>query len=547
MDDSSDKFKRFREEHARLHDPALIRWSVELEPIELSEIVSLASNERKKKKNRHGPLAGGTKAQVAAQQASGPAEGERLLPPAFIQQVRARARGEASHEVHPKAAKAETAQGVPRIEIEPQSVRRSLSLFQEQDFEVDAPGAQQVELVWYEQVDAESEATTPRAADHRNIFPVNSKPGLQRVVMDHQQGDRFAGQIGLADGSYLVAFDVEGRTRPPQHLAQRIVLNQKGLFAPLKLSRQQQTFVLTNAGNADERVMLETEAPWLMLERTFIDLLVQESGKVSLRFDPSKMKPGLNEGLLHLRVWREASAIAAGVVQIAVALEVEGAVGSFSFTPSAFGEITQGQKNVQLRVEVNACGRGPLNGMISLTQSGELVDFRLNADDETNARFAHTFHIDSAHLALPQPHAAEAVLKVMVLTDSFLANYRLCRFEIPYRLIYLKKSVPALSFGKIRAGTTKTMRLHVERSDARDIELAVALPSGAERYLDAYPARTDLYIFRLDASQLPPGAKVEETIELIDRTSGLRDHIKVLAAIIQSVDEPAHAVNLATP
>jgi hypothetical protein len=549
MDDLSEKFKRFREEHARLHDPALVRGAVELVPVELSEVISLAVGERKKKKKRHGPRAGWAPAQLETLAAPAePPEGDRLLPAEFVQQLPSQARGRAARAVPQSGVKAETPQGEPRMEIEPQSVRLHRSLFEEQAFTVDAPGAQQVELIWFERPQAAGETTSPWDTPRGNALPADTQPELQRVVMDHQQSDRFAVQIGLADGNYLVAFAVDGRTRPPQHLARRIVLHRKGIFAPLQLTRQQQTFVLTNRGNSDERVLLETEAPWLTLDRSFIDLLSHESGKVSVRFDTSRMKPGPNEGLLHLKVLRGDEAIAAGVVQIAVELEVAGAVGRFSFTPSSFGEVAQGLDEVHLQVEVNACGRGPLNGMISLPQSGELVDFRLAADGEETSRFTHTFSIKSAHLALPQPHTAEASLKVMILTDSFLANHRLCRFEIPYRLIYLKKSLPALSFGTIRTGATKTMRLQVQRSDAGDIELAVALPSGAERFLEAYPARADAYIFRLDASQLPPGAKVEETIELIDRTSGLRDHIKVLAAITQSVDESAHAVaNLATP
>lgn len=544
MSNFPDQLKRFRDEHARLHDPALLRGAVELVPVELSEVASQLAGISKKRKKRHGMAAAWAPAPVVTLPGVEPAESERLLPPALIQQLRA----QPSRKTPRSESAAKNPPGKPRIEIEPQHLRRKLSLFQELAFKVDAPGARQVELVWCEEHAANGEGT-PRLAARSNTLPSNSLPDeLQRVVIDHQTADRFQGQIGLADGKYLVAFAVDGRTKPPHDLAQRVVVNKNGLFAPLDLRRQQQTFVLTNSGSTDERVLLETETPWLMPDRTFIDLLALESGKVSVWLDPSKMKPGLNEGPLHLKVWRGEDAIAAGVVQVAVELEVGGAVGEFSFTPRAFGEVRQGLDNLQLEVAVKARGQGPLNGMISLPQSVELVDFRLNADDEGTSHFAHTFRIDSAYLALPQPHTDEAALKAMILTDSFLANYRLCRLEIPYRLVYLKKSLPALSFGTIRTGGTKTMRLHVERSDAREIELAVALPPAAERFVEAYPARADVYVFRLDAGHLPPGTRVEETIELIDRKSGLRDHIKILAAIAQSVDEPAYTVaKLTTP
>src|SRR5207237_209326 len=98
---------------------------------------------------------------------------------------------------------------------------------------------------------------------------------------------------------------------------------------------------------------------------------------------------------------------------------------------------------------------------------------------------------------------------------------------------------PALSFGTLRAGSTKVMRLEVSRSDKQAVELVVTLPAGAESYLEAYPARTDAYVFRFDTKTLPPGTSISETVELIDRRSGLRDHVKVLGAV--AVGSPASA------
>jgi hypothetical protein len=116
------------------------------------------------------------------------------------------------------------------------------------------------------------------------------------------------------------------------------------------------------------------------------------------------------------------------------------------------------------------------------------------------------------------------------------------QFDIPYRLIYLRKSLSALSFGTIRVGGTKNLRLEVMRSDGREIELTVELPPGAENYLEAYPTRDGTYVFRFDAGRLSPGSSINETVEFIDRRSGLRSQIKLLGAVALPVDEPAEAV-----
>jgi hypothetical protein len=123
-------------------------------------------------------------------------------------------------------------------------------------------------------------------------------------------------------------------------------------------------------------------------------------------------------------------------------------------------------------------------------------------------------------------------LEILVLTDSFLANYRLNRMHVPYKLNYLKKSVPALTFGTIRTGESKSLRLEVARSDGREVELAVTVPPAIRTFLEAVFLRPDAYVFRLDARQLRAGMQIQEIVHLIDSRSGLRDQIKVLANLV---------------
>ncbi|HEX8140674.1 MAG TPA: hypothetical protein VF544_24115 [Pyrinomonadaceae bacterium] len=546
MSESVNRFERFRQEHARLHDPALVRGAVEFAPVELSEIAPAADRRSaKKKKKRHGLKGGRASAKENTSQAPAePLEDERLLPAAFIRRLRQRSHGAAAptQEGADDKTPARTAQGEPRIEVEPQSVACSLSLFDEQSFVLDAPAAQKVELAWCEELAQDGRHTSATPALNASRASATSYREVHRVVMDHKQGDQFETRIGVPDGSYLFAFAVDGYMRPDVRQARRVLLTTNGLFAPLMLARRQRTLLLTNTSAAEERVMLEASVPWIMPEQTQFVVPAHGSIKLKIGFDLAAMPAELNQGLLHLSVEREERRVAAGVVHFAAQVEVGGALPAFSFTPREFGEVKQGIDEPRLAVEIIACGRGPLNGMISLPHSGELADFRLNADGGSDAaHFAHTFQIESANLPQPQPHHTEATLKVMLITDSFLANYRLCRAEIPYRLVHLKKSLPALSFGTVRAHGTKSMRLEVERSDGREIELSVALPESAASYLEAYAARADAYVFRLDTSALPPGTNISETVELIDRRSGLRDQIKVLATVARNGDEPVRA------
>jgi hypothetical protein len=553
MSDSAKKFERFREEHARLHDPALLRGAVALVPTSWNDAMSDWS-----KKSKTGKKKLWRELKHAAEQSTA----ETFLPAEFIEALRSKAEGQQAREpavsqdsavaaVIDAAKKAylekkqkakmlgggeatdatpwqpavaarekKETQGSPAITIEPANLTVSLDLFQEQAFALDAPLAQRVELVWL----------------------TEQSPNLHRVVMDHQHHHHFDTRVGFPDGSYLVSFAVDDYMLPDPRLAHSIVLNQQGLFARLRLRREKQTFVLTNRSTGHERLLMEAGAEWLLPQTASVDVVAGESVAISTRFDVAAMKPGSNETLLRFSVERAEGTLPAGVVHIAVQVEAGGAVPDILFEPHEFGDVMQGMDELQLLVEVRALGRGPLTGMISLPHSGELADFELDADSEVAARYDHIFQIDTAQMSLPQPNRVEATLRVRILTDSFLSNHRLREFEIPYRLVYLKKSLPALSFGNLRVDATKTMRLEVTRSDKQDIDLSVQLPPGAERYLEAYLARAGTYVFRFDAGALPPGSSISETIKLTDKRSGLQSQIKVLANVASAAAEQTHAV-----
>jgi hypothetical protein len=538
MSDSEKKFIRFQQEHARLQDPALLRGAVELVPVELSSFINPPSYEgTRKKKKKHGAAAAWTK--LTAKPLAETSPGERLLPEDFLRRLQPPRDKQASATATTNPSSPDTPRGQPNIEVEPQNIVRSLRLFQEMEFTLDAPAAQQLELIWREQrKDTTSkESNAPDAAERINALAGNTNrvSEWQRVVMAHRRADQFATEVGIPDGAYLFGIIVDGHMRPDPRFSRRLLLNAEGLFTPYTLRRHTQNLQLTNKSKFDERVRLETSAPWLKVDDASIDLSARSSAETTLQLNPVLMQAGLNEALLRIFVERDGHTVDAAVVNCAMHAEVGGAIPTISIEPRELGEIRHGIDQAELQVQVTARGLGQLSGMISLPHSGELTDFCISADNDETSTFTHIFHVDSASLPQPQPYRLDAVLKVMLVTDSFLANYRVSHAEIPYRLVHLKKSLPALSFGTVRAGGSKAMRLEVSRSDRQAVELSVLLPAGVAAYLQAYPARADAYVFRFDTNTLPPGTSISETIELIDLNSGLRDQVKVLATVQAAV------------
>jgi hypothetical protein len=410
------------------------------------------------------------------------------------------------------------------IEIVPAKLAEQRSLFNDLDLEIAASDGERVSFVCSRQ-----DATS-----------------VEIVPLDRLNAHLFRATVGLEDGIYLSTFQVDGCARPEKKEAQQLYVRSDYVFAPLTLARQRRQLTVTNRGEAAEQIELKPNVPWIVVEPSQLNLSRGESMNTAIRFDFWAMKPGLNEGAVELFAFREKPTPAVATTKVAVTLVVGGAVPEVTFAPLDLGHIRQGIDPVELQIRVRARGTGPLTGMINSPESGELVDFRLNADDPSQSQFVHTFQIDSSFLSKPPPHQSEAKLKFVVVTDSFLANRRLCRVELPYRLVYLRKSLPALSFGGIRSGGTKALRLDVTCSDDREVDLAVKLPPQSDSYLEAYKARANAYVFRFSAGGLPKGATVNETIQLIDQKSGLRDHIKVLATVVGQEPQPSGAAAQST-
>lgn len=514
MTESEARFLRLKEEHARLHDPSVLRGAVELVPIDLRELTLLAARRKKKTKGRKRGTAGPSHS-VATQ------AGEQLLPVDFLRALIEPTPDAQSKDKTAKRPKSDPA--IPQIKVGCNTVTLNVRLFQEITFALDVAATKQVELVWRNSKNAAKTASE-----------------LQQVVMDHRHGDHFETQIGIADGDYHFAYKVDGQMRTDARFSQHVFLSREGLFTPRTLRRHSQTICVANKGPSPEQVRFQTNQPWIMPPAS-IDVPAHGSVEAIIRFAPPLMKIGLNEGLFHLFVPRDGHEIEAGKVHFSVEAHTSGAMPSISFSPLDLGQLRQGMDQRQLSVQITALGRGLLNGMISLPHSGELIDFHLDADDFEKARRTHTFQIHSSGLPRPQPNQVQAQLRLMVLTDSFLGNYRICRAEIPYSLVHLKKSLPALSFGTVRLGKTKVMRLEVKRSDNQSVDLDATLPTGAASYLHVSAVRPDTYDFRFDATSLMPGTSISETVELIDRNSGLRDQVKVLATVAHDSVELSRA------
>lgn len=388
------------------------------------------------------------------------------------------------------------------IVIEPAEIVCRLDAFYDRGFELTAPRADRVELIWRR--DGES----------------------RRAVMDRGRQDRFAATVGMRDGFYHFAYEVDRRTTPDASYAQRLLLRGEGAFAPLRLVRYGRALTLRNVSPLVRNLWVESASPWIEAEE---QITLPPGGEqiVNVLLLPELMDAGENRGGLRVGVWRTGDGEEGPdelSVPVSADLSVGGAVPVFTFRPSDLRALVQGREHARLEVEVEAHGRGTLRGMITLAHTSEVADFVIDAEAEPR-RFSHAFDVDSARL----PCRERGAVTVTLLNDCYLADRRLFRVEVPYRLTYLKKSLPVMNFGPVRRGSSKAMRLEIARSDGEEVELDVILPESAGPHLEWHVARPGVCVFRFRAPSNGEGMTFGGDVILIDRRSGLQDRIRFMA------------------
>jgi hypothetical protein len=392
-------------------------------------------------------------------------------------------------------------------------------MFFDQSFELVAPAAEKVELAW-----------RAEGGDFR------------RAAMAHVRGDQFAATVGMEDGEYLFTYYVDGRAVPDPRHAQKLLLSGEGVFVPLRLNRYARTLTVRNFGEADREIRLESDVPWLVAASR-LTLPAKHKLKVHLRLLPERMSLGENRGVVRVVAEAATSGEAPEVFEVPVAAELSagGAVPAFSFRPPSLGALVQGRESARLEVEVGTRGRGELHGMLMLAHTSEFADFLLDAENGPS-RFTHVFIIESNRL----PCRVRGAVAVTLVTDCYLADMRHLRAEVPYRLTFLKKSLPVMNFGAVRRGGTKTMRLEVTRSDGEEVDLEVVLPESAAPYLECHVARPGVCVFRFRAQALAEGALLEGEVMLTDRRSGLRDGIRFSAEVVGATRPGGAAASAST-
>lgn len=400
----------------------------------------------------------------------------------------------------PQAKPLKESTGEPRIVVSPLAFNERIAFIPEQTINAHITDARSVELVW--------QSTNANTS--------------QRVVMNYQKQQRFRSTIGVAPGNYLFGYVVNNRMRPDARYGQRLLLRPDAILARVTAPHEVRSLMLYNQRPTEEIVRLEANVPWLVPEIPRIRIPGRKTVKVLLRLLTREMEPGLNNGILSLLARRKETHVEAAAVCVSVVAEVKGAIPEIKHEPLEFGCVAQGAGELKFKIFLRAKGCGLLRGTIITHHVRDTKSFTLEANKSSWE--ACEFVVNSMDL----PYRTDGSVKVTVLTDSYLADYRFHEIEIPYRLLYLDKSLPALIFRSVPKGSTRTIRLDVTRKDREEVQLRVDIPEGFRSFLKPYPGvRPNSYSFCFDTRRFPFSTTITGEVKLVDVLSGLQDRIKV--------------------
>jgi hypothetical protein len=497
MDNDREKFKRYAEELARSLDPQAMESSVTVVPVPAKDFFPPGGKGGGKNKKRSAALIGPV-ARLNTTRFDPLSYGSLAECLYFLEQQKsAVAAGAWSHAV--KEPKSE-----PKIAISPRIFCERVALIPEQTLNTHVIDGQSVELVWQS-----IHATTP-----------------QRVVMNYQQKQHFRSTIGVEAGDYVFAYVVNNRMRPDSRYGQRLLIRPDAALARVTAPPEMRTLMLQNHRAGDEIVLLKSNVPWLVPEVSHLRIPGRSTVKIFIGLAIEEMVPGLNTGMVSVLARRGGNQVEAGTAYFSILAELKGAIPEIKYEPPEFGWISQGVDKLEFEISLRAQGRGQLTGRIITHHLRTPTKFVVKADALSPSTYK--FEVDSASL----PYRTEGAIKVTLLTDSYLANHRYFELEIPYRLRYLKKTLPALVFRSVPHGTMPAVRLEVKRSDGERVNLKVLVPEHIEEYLQVYPGvYSNVCSFQFDTHNLPPETVISEELTLVDTRSGIKDRIKLLASV----------------
>ena len=359
-----------------------------------------------------------------------------------------------------------------------------------------------------------------------------------RTLFFEKRNDDFSITLSVSEGTYLYRAEIDGEMRLDPARLYEIVCCPHGVASKIQINRIEQKVILRNKSKYKIGLKLQSVTEWMRIKPETLVLPAHKKQEITAIIRPERLLPGLNLGWIQLESEKEP--VRSFLAPIYVMGMINGAVPILQNDELAFPQIEQG-KVEGIPLELDILGEGKLKGEVQPSTVLRFVEGDLHVQNET------TFEPMSAAplvqvLSDRPANAYRKQLRASLVTDCYLANRRVHRFNAKYDMVHLISDPPALYFPKVFLfDEPHHADIMVRRSDNSEVvECTVEIPeeltqTGLLKVKDTTnKSSTDRCEFILDPRTVDTTGRLRNTLHLKDEKSGMTLPIQFGADIIES-------------
>ena len=340
-----------------------------------------------------------------------------------------------------------------------------------------------------------------------------------------KRDDDFGITLSVSEGTYLYRAEIDGEMRLDPARLYEIVCCPHGIASKIHVNSIEQKVTLQNRSKRKIGFKLQSLTEWMRIKPETLVLPARKKREITAIIQPERLLPGLNLGWIQLE--SEKKPIKSFLSPIYVIGITNGAVPILRDEELVFPQIEQGKVDgVPLTLDI--VGKGELKGQVQPSTVLRFVERDLHVQNET--AFEPITATPLVQVLSERPsNAYRKQIRASLVTDCYLANRRLHRFDAKYDMVHLVSDPPALYFPNVHLfDDPKQADITVKRSDGKgevvcNVEIPDALKqtrlltvkNGAETNI------SDRCEFVLNPQAAESIGRVSESLHLQDKRSGM--------------------------
>ncbi len=366
----------------------------------------------------------------------------------------------------------------------------------------------------------------PLAGKERSSYLIGDfNQWTPRTLFLKKRDDDFGITLSVSEGTYLYRAEIDGEMRLDPARLDEIICCSHGVASKIQVNRIEQKVTLQNRSKQKIGFKLQSLTEWLRIKPETLVLPGRKKREITAIIRPERLLPGLNLGWIRLESEREP--IKSFLAPVYVMGVTNGAVPVLRNEELIFPQIEQGKvEGVPLTLDI--VGEGELKGEVQPSTVLRFVERDLHIQNET--AFEPMTAAPLVQVLSERPsNAYRKQVRASLVTDCYLANRRVHRFDAKYDMVHLVSDPPALYFPKVHLfDNPQHADVTVKRSDGKGgVVCNVEIPDALKQTgLLKVEIRTEANMsdgcrFVLNPQTVTDTGRVSETLRFQDKRSGM--------------------------